>query len=149
MHTNPQTEHGKFEHLADGAQLMLTSIRQWIASYHLEECGCCALRPQYKAYDIEGALPVLNEMMCFLSLAVVKELVIFSPVDEDVSEDEAAILRMIKAVEANQPHSAYEHAGGYFPPPVATTFFRICRCMVDHYSNGGLVFAGSTKLRLV
>ncbi|MEL7024117.1 MAG: hypothetical protein AAGL69_10250 [Pseudomonadota bacterium] len=149
MSTHHPAQYRQLAHLADGAQLFLTSVRQWLASYQVEECGCCAMRPQYQAHNIEIALPVLNELMCFLSLAAAKDLVIKQPCDTDVSEDEAALLQMMRAVEANHPHAAYQHADGYFPPPVATTFFRICRCMLDFYESGGLSFTGATKLRLV
>ena len=136
-------------HLADGAQLFLRSIRQWLASAKQGECGCCAMRSEYQAYGIEAALPVLTEIMCFLLLVTNDELDIQESADVETSDTEISVLRMMIAVEANQPSAAYELASDYFSPPVATTFIRICDCMIEHYKHAGLVFAGTPTLRLV
>ncbi|MEM7612002.1 MAG: hypothetical protein AAF270_10005 [Pseudomonadota bacterium] len=128
--------------LSEGAQLFVLSARHWAFSLSDKHCAGCLLRPIYESYGLPTALPIMNELMCFVSLACRRQLAISHPTCPVVTPDEMELLDVMRALQRNDPHSAYAAATGIFEGSLATTFFRIGRAYIAQLTENGLSVTG-------
>ncbi|MEL6950270.1 MAG: hypothetical protein AAGM16_09195 [Pseudomonadota bacterium] len=147
------TEHTQRElqikHLSEGARLLTLGMREWTRALHDAECGGCAVRELYLTHGFEAAAPVANEIMCYTASVATKALQIWPDPFCDVGGDELRIVNIARAVEYDDPESAYELCGDLFPGSLATTFLRIMRAFTYVAGQHGLSMNGKHGLSLV
>ncbi|MEO0346674.1 MAG: hypothetical protein AAF229_10485 [Pseudomonadota bacterium] len=147
------TDHAQcdlqIKHLSEGARLLTLGMREWTRALHDGECGGCAVRELYQMHGFEAAAPIANEIMCYVASVATEVLQIWSEPFCDVGGDELRIVNIARAVEFDDPESAYELCGDLFPGSLATTFLRIMRAFTHVAGQHGLSMNGRHGLSLV
>ncbi|MEL6199520.1 MAG: hypothetical protein AAFR09_04850 [Pseudomonadota bacterium] len=149
MPTEQTLRELQIKHLAEGARLLTLGMREWTRAIHAGECGGCAVRELYLAHGFEAAAPVTNEIMCYMASVATERLQIWSEPFCDVGGDELRIVNIARAVEYDDPESAYELCGDLFPGSLATTLLRIMRAFTHVAGHHGLSLNGRQGLSLV
>ena len=81
--------------LSSGGQLLLWSMRQWVASIRQGRCAGCDLRAPYNDLNCISAISELHEMMCVLSRSARRAIDIYQPAELVISRDERALLQIV------------------------------------------------------
>ncbi|MEL7296448.1 MAG: hypothetical protein AAGJ86_02235 [Pseudomonadota bacterium] len=142
-------ENQRVELLSDGARLLTESMREWARSVREQECSCGALRELYGYYGVEAALPIGNELMCYVSVATQQRLALHGQNVETLADDEWLMIRIVRAVERDDPETAYRLCADHFPGSLATTLFRVMGAFVSVAVKHGLSFCGTRRPTLV
>ena len=135
--------------LAVGAQLFVFSARQWLAAAAAKHCPNQLLRPFYDRYDASPALPILDELMCHLSVSTVRPLALNCPCRADLGDDEAELLRALQSVQRGSRPDVLTHLDGFLAGPLRTTFTRIAEAYVAQLRAAGLSLTGRRYLSAV
>ncbi len=135
--------------LSNGAQLFIFSIRQWLAAAQGKQCIHAVLGPFYHRYNAMRALPVMDELMCHLAATAYRPLQVNCPCRADVAEDELALLRTLQAVTRKDADVAKETLGTLVTGPLATTFLRVAKSLVDELQAANLELTGVRRLEVV
>lgn len=135
--------------LSHGGQLFIHAIRRWALAMAEQRCFGCDMQAEYEAMDMLDALPIINEMMCFMSRAASFNYAICHPDRPKLDSDEAAILAMMRAVQRSDKDVAVELATHFFPGPFAMTFLRIARAYTAVLDENRISLEGTRRLFVV
>ena len=135
--------------LSVGAQLFIFSVRQWTvvarAKLPLER----ELEPFYARYSAQDALPILDEMMCHLSVTAFRPIEIKCPCRVDIGVDEFALVQALRSIQSGDTASALGVLDGLLIGRFGTTFIRIAQAYLSTLEAVGLQLTGVRYLSLV
>lgn len=80
--------------LAPADALLLSLMRQWVASVRAGRCPCSALAPVLRGHGLGEMLPDLNMAMLLLEREGVSQLRFKPPFTAEIGDDEALLLSL-------------------------------------------------------
>ncbi len=83
--------------LTPGEQILLWSMRSWVAAMAAQRCPCTALSPSFERWKLGDLLPDFNMMMLLLNREGASPRVFCRENCAHVRDDEAAILALLHA----------------------------------------------------
>lgn len=75
-------------------QLLLTSMRQWVATMRAGRCPCSVLGPVLRGRGLVELLPDLNMAMLLIEREAVSQLCFKPPFAAEIGDDEALLLSL-------------------------------------------------------
>jgi hypothetical protein len=106
--------------LAPGNQVIVWSMRSWVAAMALQRCPCAALGAAFERWKIADLLPDFNMTMCLLNAESIGPLRFCQPNCAQVRDDEAILLALFHAA-ADQDYRLVERMAVQIVQPHAVS----------------------------
>lgn len=135
--------------LSTGGQLLVWSVRRWVAAANSRECALQALAAPYRLLNCTPAVPLLDECLCLVALAATHPVAIRCLCSTTLSDDELLILRALQRIGRRDECGARAAAGCLVAGRIAHAFVRAAAVYVDELRSAGLFLDSTPDLKLV
>lgn len=145
----PEYKHIELPSLSIGGQLFVWGMRRWQYAVNNRICMSASLRPTFEKAGFAGGCELLDEMMCHLSIAAFRSVVIKCQCQKSLSTDEIILLQVMRALQRKDVESARTEVSQMIGGRFSQTFLRISQVYIDAQWNTNLSLNGASYLTIV